>query len=142
MLNLITLPLCFVRKYRFALIILGVLIGGFGLWMQINGVPPGVEPVIAALRSLLMPVLQEQATIFGIFSKIGGVMALLGLLGMTIHDITPSKVAKPVAKAEPALLFIEREPAPSTRQKRLAVKTEPQIKEQTAHAPRSFGSNL
>ena len=142
MLNLITLPLRFVRKCRFALIILGALIGGFGLWMQINGVPPAVEPVIVTLRSLLMPVLQEQATIFGMFSKIGGVMALLGLLGMTIHDITSPKVAPPVAKAELALLFIEREPATSTWQERLAAKTEPQIKLLAAPAPRLFGSKL
>jgi hypothetical protein len=144
MLHLITMPFRFVRTCRFALIILGALISGIGLWMQIKGVPPGVDPVVSVLRDVMTPMLDGQVTVFGMFSKIGGVLALLGLLGMTIHDIAPAGTADagPDDLPEPAAVAVANSAATSTWQERLAAKTEPQLTRHAVTAPRSFGSVL
>jgi hypothetical protein len=144
MLNLITMPFRLVRASRFVLIALGALISGFGLWMQIKGVPPGVDPIVAALRSVMTPVLDGQVTVFGLFSKIGGVLALLGLLGMTIHDIAPAappNSAKPDAAPDLAAPEMRQTPAETTWQERLAAKTADNPNSRKAQ-PRAAGSVL
>ena len=143
MLNLVTLPFRWVRATRYALIASGAMISGLGLWLQINGVPPAGEPVISGLRGLMALVMDGPTTVFGVFSKIGGCLALLGLLGMTVHDIVPVKApwsAGPDTLLDP----VPAEPAlnvavASTWQERLAAKTGPQP---GAAATKSSGSML
>ena len=125
--GIISLPFRFVRAGRFGLIAVGAGVTGLGLWLQINGVPPGVDPVISGLNLLLSPVVDPQNTVFGLLSKVGGVMALLGLLGMTLHDIVPAggravepdDDLSPIPEDEPALV----RPVQSTWQERLAAKS-------------------
>lgn len=139
MLRLFTLPFRWVRATRYALIASGALISGLGLWMQINGVPPAGEPVISGLRDLMALVMDGPTTVFGVFSKIGGVMALLGLLGMTVQDIAPA--GRRVTRADPApdiqSALMVSDPAASTWQERLAAKTGPQPREPAVKSTRS-----
>jgi hypothetical protein len=143
--GIISLPFRFVRAGRFGLIAVGAGITGLGLWLQINGVPPGVDPVIAGLNMLLSPVVDPQHTVFGLLSKVGGVMALLGLLGMTLHDIAPAGAK--IAEADDDLMStFAPEPAPakpaqSTWQERLAAKSDTTPVAQAAKS-RSIGSVL
>jgi hypothetical protein len=97
---------------------------------------------VAAMRGLMTSMLDGQVTVFGMFSKIGGVLALLGLLGMTIHDIAPAKMEESEALPGTEVPVEASTPAASTWQERLAAKTEPQLKTRAAVAPRSFGSVL
>ena len=142
MLNLISLPFRFLRTWRFGLIALGALISGLGLWMQIKGVPAGLDPFVAVLRGLVDPVLDGPATIFGIASKIGGVLALAGLLGMTVHDIAPAArlgvMDQPLPEPTEAAGPTPMQQA-STWQDRLAAKTASPTPQR---ASRSFGSTL
>lgn len=142
MLNLISLPFRFLRTCRFGLIALGALISGLGLWMQIKGVPPGLDPIVAVLRGLVGPVLDGPVTIFGIASKIGGVLALAGLLGMTVHDIAPAArlgvVDQPLPEPTEASGTTPMQQS-STWQDRLAAKTAPPPPQR---ASRTFGSTL
>lgn len=135
MLNLITMPFRCVRTARYALIAAGAVISGLGLWMQINGVPPAGEPVVSGLSGLMALVLDGPTTVFGIFSKIGGVLALLGLLGMTVHDMAPAKDAAPLTAdpdpvEQPQVLASPQ--TASTWQERLAAKSAPQPRDRAA----------
>lgn len=145
MLNLISLPFRFLRTCRFGLIALGALISGLGLWMQIKGVPPGMDPIVTVLRGLVNPVLDSPVTIFGIASKIGGVLALAGLLGMTVHDIAPAArlgvIDQPLPEPTEVSGTTPMQQA-STWQDRLAAKTESQPRGRVAADPRTFGAVL
>lgn len=141
MLSHLALPFRFVRAARYGLIASGALISGLGLWMQIKGIPSGGEALVGGLRDLVSLALDGPVTIFGVFSKIGGVLALLGLLGMTVHDIAPAKSAAtddPTPDHKPEVVGTVG-PAMSTWQERLAAKAEPQQREQT---PKSAVSAL
>jgi hypothetical protein len=140
--NLFSLPFRFLRICRFALITVGALIIGLGLWLQIEGVPNGVEPAIAALRGLMTPVFDEQATIFGMFSKIGGVLALLGLLGMTIQNVAPTGTPNLTATPEPATPAASNAVSHSALQAQLVVETEPLPNVHPTRASQSFASGL
>lgn len=129
MLRFITLPFRWVRATRYLLIAAGALVSGLGLWMQIKGVPSAGEPVVSGLREAMALVMDGPTTVFGVFSKIGGVIALLGLLGMTVHDIAPAKTADPDEPADKPTDQPEHVTTPmaaSTWQERLAAKSGPQ----------------
>ena len=138
MLRLITLPFRWVRAARYVLIAAGAIVSGLGLWMQIKGVPPAGESVVSGLRGAMALVMDGPTTIFGVFSKIGGVMALLGLLGMTVHDMAPANKASP-DEPDDQPQPMTTTPAVSTWQERLAAKTGPQP---TERAVKSTGVAL
>ena len=138
MLRLITLPFRWVRAARYVLIAAGAIVSGLGLWMQIKGVPPAGESVVSGLRGAMALVMDGPTTIFGVFSKIGGVMALLGLLGMTVHDMAPANKASP-DEPDDQPQPMTTTPAASTWQERLAAKTGPQP---TERAVKSTGVAL
>lgn len=125
MLRLITLPFRWVRAARYALIAVGAALSGLGLWMQINGIPPAGEPVVSGLGDLMALVIDGPTTVFGVFSKIGGVMAMLGLFGMTVHDIAPARAVASDEAADQQQQTADPVTA-STWQDRLAAKTVPQ----------------
>lgn len=140
MLHLITLPFRWVRATRYALIASGALISGLGLWMQINGVPPAGAQVVTGLSGLMALVMDGPTTVFGVFSKIGGCMALLGLLGMTVHDLAPAKTAfEPNPDPEDQPRVAAEPTAASTWQERLAAKSDPAP---VTKAPKSGGTVL
>ena len=143
--GIITLPFRTVRAGRFALIGIGAIITGLGLWLQINGIPDSIAPVISTIGKLLSPLIDPQNTVFGLMSKIGGVLGLLGLLGMTMHDIAPARSGEADAEDGPLPVYtpvitLAAKPAQSTWQERLAAKTVtgspriPQIKHRRSFA--------
>ena len=129
MFGIITLPFRLLRTVRFVLIGLGAVITGCGLWLQINGIPMALAPVLTALRTALALAVDPQATVFGLMSSIGGVLGLTGLLGMTLHDIAPRRppaapdVSDLDAGAPAPGPAARRQAAQSTWQERLAAKS-------------------
>lgn len=125
--GIITLPFRLLRTVRFVLIGLGAVITGCGLWLQINGIPMALAPVLTALRAALA--VDPQATAFGMMSRIGGVLGLMGLLGMTLHDIAPRRppaapdVSDLDAGAPASGPAARGQAAQSTWQERLAAKS-------------------
>lgn len=138
MLRIITLPFRLLRGSRFALIACGAMVTGLGLWLQINGVPPMIAPAVDLLRQTLGGVMDPQITVFGMLSKLGGVLALLGLLGMILQDLT-----RRTTTAAPQFVPVPGQAADaahSTWQDRLAARTASKSTDEpaslAAHKPR------
>jgi hypothetical protein len=115
-----------VRPFRTgatALFVIAAVIFGLGVWAQVmpQADNPAMEMItkVAAptLQDSLSPVLGQPETTFGLFARVGGGVALLGLLLLTLRRREPAAPVAPamprVTPRRPADLRAARTPRPA-----------------------------
>jgi hypothetical protein len=111
------------RKGATALFLIAAMLFGLGIWAHLMPQPahPAAEmitrAVAPALRDSLAPVLGQPETTFGLFARVGGATALLGLFLLTLRRREPAAPAAPqrprVIPRRPADLRAARRPHPT-----------------------------